>query len=245
VPSQTSLSWVIMAALIVATLFTIWTEPNLLPASFSQAIETAMQAASGEGETYPTPTPRQGTLVGIVAGHSAFDSGAVCPPELGSVREVDINMAVAERVRVNLIAEGYNAVLLTEFDDRLNLFNANALISIHADSCDYINEEATGFKVAAALSSRYPEMASRLTNCVRARYAEVTGMSFHAGSITADMSAYHAFSEIDALTPAAIIEVGFMNLDYELLTKRPDLLAEGITKGLLCFLRNEDINQTP
>ena len=244
-PAQASLSWVIIAAVIVATLFTIWTEPDLLPASFSQALSNAMNASPENKENFPTPTPRQGTLIGIVAGHSGNDSGAVCPPELGEVREVDINIAVAEQVRTTLIANNYNAVLLTEFDDRLNGFDANALISIHADSCDFINNEATGFKVAAAVSSRYPEMATRLTNCIRSRYAETTGMSFHAGSITPDMSSYHAFDEIDPLTPAAIIEVGFMNLDYEMLTKRQDLLAEGITRGILCFLQNETIKPTP
>lgn len=242
---QTSLNWVILAAFIVATLFTIWTDPDLLPTSFSEAVKRAFDSASNNPDNYPTPTPRQGTLIGIVAGHSGNDSGATCPPELGSIREVDINGSIADLVRTNLIAAGYDTVRLAEFDERLNGFNANALISIHADSCDYINNEATGFKVSAAVSSRDPVSASRLTSCLRSRYGAVTGMSFHAGSITEDMTDYHAFDEIDPLTPAAIIEVGFMNLDYEILTKNPTLLAQGITDGVLCFLRNESITPAP
>jgi N-acetylmuramoyl-L-alanine amidase len=58
------------------------------------------------------------------------------------------------------------------------------------------------------------------------------------------MSNYHAFSEIDNDTPAAIIETGFMNLDREILTQHPDIVAKGITSGILCFIRNENIAST-
>jgi N-acetylmuramoyl-L-alanine amidase len=58
------------------------------------------------------------------------------------------------------------------------------------------------------------------------------------------MTDYHAFNEIDSETPAAIIETGFMNLDREILTQNPDVIARGITAGILCFVRNEDITST-
>jgi N-acetylmuramoyl-L-alanine amidase len=56
------------------------------------------------------------------------------------------------------------------------------------------------------------------------------------------MSSYHAFDEINADTPAVIIETGFMNLDRQILTQQPELIAEGITNGILCYLYNEDIS---
>ena len=87
-------------------------------------------------------------------------------------------------------------------------WRALAVVSIHNDSCAYINDQATGFKVAAAISTTYPERALRLTNCLRARYAASTGLNFHAGSVTNDMTNYHSFVEIINNTPAAIIEVG-------------------------------------
>jgi N-acetylmuramoyl-L-alanine amidase len=59
------------------------------------------------------------------------------------------------------------------------------------------------------------------------------------------MREYHAFSEIDPTTIAAIIETGFLNLDQEILTKRTDLVADGIVQGILCFVRNENVNPTP
>ncbi len=94
------------------------------------------------------------------------------------------------------------------------------------------------------MSTKYPEQTARLTNCLRSRYATATGLQFHSGSVTGDMTNYHAFSEINPDTPAAIIETGFMNLDREILTQHADLIADGITSGILCFVRNEDIGAT-
>ena len=56
------------------------------------------------------------------------------------------------------------------------------------------------------------------------------------------MSRYHAFDEIDSNTNAVIIEVGFLNLDRQILTKGQDQIAKGISDGFLCYIRNEDIS---
>jgi len=228
---------------LVATLFTAWTEPGLLPNALTDRIASALQSPTPPS-MWPTATARPNPRIGIVAGHSGNDSGAVCPEALGGFREVDINLNIATRVRENLIALGFDVDLLAEFDNRLNGYQAIALVSIHADSCIYI-EGATGFKVAAAMSTYYPEQATRLTSCIRTRYEYVTGLIVHPGSVTLDMTDYHAFSEINSQTPAAIIEVGFMNLDRQILTQEPDLLAQGITDGILCYIRNEDVNVLP
>ena len=55
------------------------------------------------------------------------------------------------------------------------------------------------------------------------------------------MTYYHAFNEIDIRTMAAIIEAGFMNLDYPLITEHTEQVAEGIVAGILCFLNNEPL----
>ncbi len=93
---------------------------------------------------------------------------------------------------------------------RLNGYRALAIVSIHNDLCEYVNDEATGFKVAAALNTHDINRANRLTACLVDRYQNITDMSFHAGSITADMREYHSFHEIDPTTVAAIIETGFL-----------------------------------
>jgi len=73
----------------------------------------------------------------------------------------------------------------------------------------------------------------------------VTGLHFHAGSITIDMRDYLAFSEIDPNTIAAIIETGFLKLDRDKLVNQTDLVADGVVRGILCFARNENIEPTP
>ncbi len=187
-----------------------------------------------------TTTPRPRPKIGIVAGHWGNDSGAVCSDGL---TEVEINLGIATLVKEKLASLEYEVDLLREFDPKLKDYQANALISIHADSCEYINDLATGFKVAAALSNQRPDKATRLTACIRERYEKTTGLSYHAQSVTPDMTSYHAFDEINPETPAVIIEVGFMNLDRQVLTQNQELLANGIVSGILCYIRNEDIFQ--
>lgn len=186
----------------------------------------------------PSPTPLPGTPevlpIGIVAGHWGYDSGAVCD---GWLREVDVNLAVARRVVAALEAAGYPTDLLEEFDPRREGYRARALVSIHADACLY--PEASGFKVARVEESAIPLVEDRLVACLTRRYGARTGLPFHGGSITPDMTHYHIFYDIDPLTPAAIIEIGFLLADREILLHRQDLVAQGIVEGILCFLRGE------
>jgi len=146
-------------------------------------------------------------------------------------------------VEQNLVDKGFDVDLLREFDPELQGYRSLAIVSIHADSCQYVNDNATGFKIAAALSNQYPERATRLTACIKDRYSKATGLNFHPSTVTNDMSSYHAFDEIDGNnTNAVIIEVGFLNLDRQILTKGQDQIANGISDGILCYIRNEDIS---
>ena len=232
---------VLSVAFVVATLFTAWTPAVLLPGNLTEKLSQALApGAVTPLADFPTATPRPRPLIGIVAGHWGNDSGAVCADGL---TEAEVNLDVATKVRTNLEAQEYDVDVLKEFDPALNEYQALALISIHADSCNYVNDQATGFKVAAALSNPRPEKAARLTSCLRDRYARVTGLPFHVNSVTPDMTSYHAFDEIDSETTAVIIEIGFLNLDRQLLTQQQDSVAEGITNGILCYIRNEDVSQ--
>jgi len=169
--------------------------------------------------------------VGIVAGHWQNDSGAVCPDGL---EEVSINLDVATRVVAILQYEGYDAELLAEYDDKLPGYRADALVSIHTDSCEI--PEASGFKVARLAASSIPEIEDRLVNCLIREYGKATGLAFHKYSITFDMTSYHAFREIDPETPGTIIELGFMAADRDLLTENSYAAAQGIARGIACFL---------
>lgn len=193
----------------------------------AQATATPSPAAA------PTADPNR---IGIVSGHRGNDSGTVCADGL---TEAAVNFDHAVRTADFLRAQGYTVDILDEFDARLKGYQARVLLSIHADSCTYVNDLATGFKVARALESRAPELEDRLVACLTSRYKRETGLRFHANTVTFDMTKYHAFYEIAPDTPAAIIETGFMYLDRPLLTRRPERVAQGITDGLLCFLRDE------
>lgn len=231
-------------ALLIATLFTAWTPNSIFTSNLREQLRTLLtpQSAAQNGLT-PQPQVR----IGIVAGHMGNDSGAACLDENGdtSLTEVDVNLSIATLVQRSLTERGYQVDLLNEFDTRLNGYRAAALVSIHNDSCEYINDEASGFKVAASLETRDANRAQRLTACLIDRYQRMTGLYFHANSITPDMTQYHAFSEIDPNTVTAIIETGFLYLDRDILTKRTDLVAEGVTQGILCFVNNESVLPTP
>ena len=175
-----------------------------------------------------------GTRIGIVAGHSGYDSGAVCPDGL---TEAEVNLAIATRTAERLRHAGAEVDLLEVFDARLHGYRADAFVSIHADSCE---GELSGFKVARVDQSAVPQAEDRLVDCLWQWYEQVTGLSPHPGSITYDMRDYHAFREIDPLTPGAIIEVGFLGGDRRLLTNQPERLARGVAEGILCFLTDPE-----
>jgi N-acetylmuramoyl-L-alanine amidase len=234
------LSLIFGVAILLATLFTAWT-----PGQFSNEI---IPENPGVASTLPpmviippgspTATPRSRPLLGIVAGHWKYDSGTVCSDGL---TEVDVNLKIATLVQKILADQGFDVDLLAEHDPKLLGYQASALLSIHNDSCNYINDQATGFKVASAMFNPHPERAARLTACLRARYGQITGLPLHSTSVTTDMTSYHAFEEIDPNTPAAIIETGFLNLDRQFLTQKTDTVAQGVVAGLLCYVKNESI----
>jgi N-acetylmuramoyl-L-alanine amidase len=234
---------IIGIALLLATLFTALPSRGLANGDFYDRLSVIL-TPQAVGDQPLDVQPKQ--RIGIVAGHYGNDSGAVCYDGNGNVTltEVDMNLEIAAIVQQRLTQSGFEVDLLKEFDTRLNGYRALAIVSIHNDSCEYINDQATGYKVAAALNTNDVNRANRLTACLTDRYHAATAMTFHAGSITADMREYHAFREIDPSTVAAIIETGFLNLDREILTKKTELVADGIVDGILCFTNNENIAPT-
>ena len=241
---------VLALAIITLGMHVIWTwgqaaEPTPGPAPTSAGPEAALstvvatptavlrETVQAEPLARTTAEPPSALQIGIVAGHWKHDPGAVCPDGL---QEVDVNLAVAEQVVSMLSLSGFSAEILEEFSPRLNGYQATAVVSIHADSCNV--PEASGFKVARVSSSVVPELEDRLVACLIDRYSQATGLRFHRNSITYDMTEYHAFYEIDPQTPAAIIETGFLGADRHLLTKRQDLVARGIVDGIKCFVES-------
>jgi N-acetylmuramoyl-L-alanine amidase len=232
------------------------------------------QSPLAAGITGPTATPSSTVIpavadatatvesipdVAIVAGHYSkdqpgnvsviHDTGSVCPDGL---KEVDINLAVAQKTLALLNQMGYRTTLFEEFDSRLKDptlgeipdFRSRAFLSIHSDACvtgpDY--PLATGWKVAHAEPSSAPADDDRLVRCIEQSYGAAVKpyhLAFNQNTITPAMTEYHAFRSIVPTTPAAIIELGFMGLDREILTQHQDELAQGLATGLDAFLRGE------
>jgi N-acetylmuramoyl-L-alanine amidase len=248
-PKQTA--GLLILAVVLGVAYVIWmasgapdgsstdSQPTSDPGATASPTETPRPTspppASPTVEPSPPPSPTPGPLkVGIVAGHWKSDAGAVCPDGL---QEVTINLDVASRVVAILQYLGYEAELLPEFSDELEGYQADAFVSIHADSCNV--PEASGFKVARVAASAIPEQEDRLVACLIQEYGEATGLPFHEHSITFDMTVYHAFNEIHPETPAAIIELGFMGADREILTENAFDVAQGVVRGIICFLEGE------
>jgi len=230
---------VIIVAVVAATLFTMWTPDNLFSGQLLDRMLTGLQTNPTPQTSYPTVTPSPRPRIGIVAGHSGNDSGTVCADGL---TEVSVNLKIATMVQQILLDQGFSVDLLQEKDPRLFEYTGLVLVSIHNDSCDYINDQATGFKVAVSTINPVATRSDRLEACMINRYAADTGLINRPSSITPDMLEYHVFNEIYNQTPAAIIETGFMNLDRQFLTQHTDLVAKGVADGILCFVHNENVN---
>lgn len=239
---------VIVSAALMATILSWWTSSDFLQPEMRRNLQVAI--STNQATVMPTVavTPNYLRKIGIVAGHRGpgrvgdveytYDPGAIC--EDIDLREVDINFNVATLV-VNMLRErGYRAELLDEFDPRLNDYQAATLLSIHANDCSDYGEAGTGFIVAKAASKPEGGVDTQLAECIARHYEPVTGLGRRT-TLTLDMTDYHSFREIHPLTPAAIIELGFMRNDQELLTERPDLLARGIVDGIMCFMEPEDM----
>lgn len=205
----------------------------LAPAPIKTFLPAFIPIPTSTPTATPTPLP---PLIALLAGHSGgIDTGAVCPDGL---REVDITKDVAARAMMMLQARGYRVDILAEFDKRLDAtkrdYAPQAFLAIHVDSCVYY---ASGYKVARADNSAVPQVDDRLVQCVSLSYGAATQLSLHPGSITTDMTHYHALEEINSQTPGAIIELGFLGSDKSILVNKRDVLALGIADGVDAFLR--------
>ena len=230
-------------------------DPNATLASTREPLISIAKFFEHPTET-PTPIPTPSVPdAAIVAGHwakesddgvpSVRDSGAVCP---NGTREVDITKSVADKTIALLRGKGYRVELLQEFDPVYKEINQDfaprSFLSIHVDSClqgaDYVY--ATGYKIAHAEPSNNPVEDDRLVTCVNRsynRFAVKYDKTFNYNTITRNMTEYHAFRKIDPTTPAAIIELGFLGQDYDLLMNHQDEMAQAIARGMDDFLKGQ------
>jgi N-acetylmuramoyl-L-alanine amidase len=233
---------VLFAAALASTIFTWFTNPQFFTARVSASLQVAdSTSVSVIYSTTPTAipiTPNWARRIGIVSGHRGpeNDPGAVC--EEDGLTEASINFAVAQLLVRELRELGYSVDLLDEFDPRLNNYQAAALVSIHSNDCRDYGEFVSGYLVARAAARAGGGSDDVLAECIAQNYSELIPLE-RRFALTIDMTDYHSFREIHPLTPAAIIELGFLRGDRAILTERQSDMADGILNGILCFMNGE------
>jgi len=239
---------VVVSTALVATLLMFFVNPEFLNPAVVQGLQLERdEIIAGIAAPGPTPvqTPQWLRRIGIISGHRGrgqnldYDPGAVCYDEYKRVvlTEESINYAVATRVVNNLEALNFTVDMLDEFDPRLVDYRADALVSIHANSCIDFGELVTGFIVSK--SDARPETGNDvfLRECIALNYEANIPLE-RSFNETEDMINNHAWQKIHPLTPGVILEMGFMLADQEILTTQHDMLAHAITMGILCYIEN-------
>ena len=228
----------LLAAGLASTIFTWFTQPDFLSRQVAASLVVAEATPRPVSQPTALPTPNWLKRIGVVSGHRGpqNDPGAVCSDGL---TEAEINFNVASAVVRKLRAMGFTSDLLDEFDARLDNYQAAAMVSIHANTCKDFGERVSGYIVAKAAARPEGGMDSLLAECIAEHYGRAVPIE-RRFSLTRDMTDYHSFREINPLTPAAIIELGFMKDDREILTTKTEQMAQGIVDGLLCFLQPQN-----
>jgi hypothetical protein len=134
-PPRSYWPYTLVMAAGLATAFITFAPASHSPDRIRESFAGVLQPTAARGSVGPIVAFN--LPIGIVAGHSGNDSGAVCDDGL---TEASINANVANLVRDILVRQGYKVDLLQEFDPRLAGYKALALVSIHADSCMFIND---------------------------------------------------------------------------------------------------------
>ena len=187
--------------------------------------------------------------VGIQVGHWMTDD---VPKEYGTriqlqtgtswagYTEVDTTMAIAERMKTMLQAQGIAVdILPTTIPEG---YLADVFIALHCDG-DGVGE-LSGFKMA--IGSRRSTFDSKLMLAVKDSYAKATGLGYDAEHVSRGMTGYYPFNwsryqhAASPFTPATIIELGFLSNDddRDLLVGHPDELATALVNGIFNFLDN-------
>ena len=239
---------VALSTALVATLLMFFVNPEYVNPAVVRGLQLdgdEIIAGVSAGRPTPVQTPHWLRRIGIVSGHrgttasGARDPGAICEDVYGNsiLEEADINFAVAKRVVAALEGMNYGVEMLDEFDPRLNNYRADALVSIHANTCYDFGEHVSGFIVA--ISEARPEFGADafLRECIAENFGAYVPIE-RSYNLTADMTDNHTWRKIHPLTPAMILEMGYMLADQAVLTEDPDLLARAIVDGILCFIEN-------
>jgi N-acetylmuramoyl-L-alanine amidase len=182
--------------------------------------------------------------VAIQAGHWKSNE---MPDELARLRgstgasgggrtESQVTLDIAQRVARQLRAKGLTAEVLPATVP--TGYQADLFISLHADGNN--STRPHGYKVSTRWRSDVAALDAVLVQAIEDGYSRITGMP-QDPSVTRAMRGYYAYStyrgqayRIDAETPSAILEMGFMTnaTDRAIMFNNPELVARGVVAGI-------------
>lgn len=191
----------------------------------------------------PSDTDVKGLTVVVDAGHGGSDPGAIYPAGSSkpTIREKDVTLAVALKVRDNLKAKGINVIMTREDDsyptlqervDIANSSDADLFVSIHCNSM--VNkDEIDGAQVYYYGSSSFGK---RFAALVHSKIVEYTGMTDRG---IQDGSTLYVIK--NTVMPAILTEGGFVSNPkdraYLLSEKGQIAIANAVSDGIEEALR--------
>ena len=224
-------------------------EPSAAPLAAPSPLAQALGARPSATPTYirvPKPTLTGPRRVGIQAGHWLTE---LAPPELwpllkqtgtswDGIKEVDINLDIAKRIKTILEAKGIAVDVLPTTIPQGYL--ADAFVSLHGDGDG--KGDKSGFKMAY-VTRRTPYEQDLLLS-IKDVYKQATGLDYDSGGVTRNMLGYYAMSwfryknATAPHTPSVIMEMGFVSNDHdrELMTDKAEVVAGAIADGIVRFL---------
>ena len=145
----------------------------------------------------------------IDAGHGGKDPGACA----GGVREKDIALSIAKKIRVHLRAAGYGVILTRENDDTFislgnraaeaNMWGADLFVSVHCNSAP--NSSANGMEVYVHTSRGADS--TRAAHAIYDRLLPASGLKGRGVKV----NDYAVLRE--TAMPAVLVELGFVSND--------------------------------
>lgn len=195
----------------------------------------------------------KGKTVVVDPGHGGSDTGAISKNGSAFIYEKDVTLAIANKLRSNLEAQGARVIMTRARDTTVSLedrasiadnSNADLFISIHNDS--YIQENA--LHGASTYYHKTSKVSRQLATYVQNRIGTTTGI--HNRGIIPDDTLYANGLAVlrETSMPAILCEVGYINSnkDRRKLTSASyqTKVASAITYGISRFFRNVNLPET-
>ncbi|NPV52235.1 MAG: N-acetylmuramoyl-L-alanine amidase [Firmicutes bacterium] len=180
--------------------------------------------------------PEMKRLICLDPGHGGVDPGAIGQ---AGIKEADINLAVAMKLKTELAERGIPTVMTRDDDtfvslqdraSKANAANAAVFISLHCNSAQ--NREANGAEVYYCIGSRPGEA---LANAIHASLIKATGLVDRGVKGTGFYVLRHT------KMPAVLVELAFISNsgEEELLANEGFQLkaARAIASGIIDYLK--------